>query len=122
MRCAHRNRIVLVGLDGMPYHLIDELAQQGTMPAMKALIDQGIFRQMTSSIPEISSVAWSSIITGTNTLDRFPEIHIVAHRRTSEKFVVQINVLPHDLVLAEVPLSTVPRLEADLAVQFFILK
>lgn len=36
------------------------------MPNIKALIEEGVFRQMASSIPEISSVAWSSIITGVN--------------------------------------------------------
>jgi predicted AlkP superfamily phosphohydrolase/phosphomutase len=36
------------------------------MPNVRALLGEGVFRQMASSIPEISSVAWSSIITGTN--------------------------------------------------------
>lgn len=36
------------------------------MPNTGALIGEGVFRQMESSIPEVSSVAWSSIITGTN--------------------------------------------------------
>jgi predicted AlkP superfamily phosphohydrolase/phosphomutase len=57
---------VIVGLDGMPYRLIRDLAQDGTMPKVRALVDKGVLRQMASSIPEISSVAWSSIITGTN--------------------------------------------------------
>jgi len=60
------DRIVIIGLDGMPYHLIKNLAEGGTMPNMKALIDEGIFKQMASSIPEVSSVAWSSVITGKN--------------------------------------------------------
>ena len=33
---------------------------------MKRIIREGIFKRMASSIPEVSSVAWSSIITGTN--------------------------------------------------------
>jgi len=60
------SRIALIGLDGMPQRLILDLAESGTMPNTKALIDQGTFRQMASSVPEISSVAWSSIITGAN--------------------------------------------------------
>lgn len=50
----------------MPYGLMDEFAHDGTMPNFGTLVDEGIFRQMTSSIPEVSSVAWSSIITGAN--------------------------------------------------------
>ena len=59
-------RIVLIGLDGMPYQLIRDLAENGVMPHTKSLIKSGVFKQMESSIPEISSVAWSSIITGGN--------------------------------------------------------
>jgi predicted AlkP superfamily phosphohydrolase/phosphomutase len=59
-------RTILIGLDGMPYRLIRDLADSGTMPNTKTLIEQGVFRPMASSIPEISSVAWSSIITGAN--------------------------------------------------------
>jgi predicted AlkP superfamily phosphohydrolase/phosphomutase len=59
-------RIVLIGLDGVPYGLIRDLAGSGTMPHMQSLIAQGLFCPLASSIPEISSVAWSSIITGAN--------------------------------------------------------
>ena len=66
-RFRKRNsRLVIIGLDGMPYRLIRNLAEKGTMPNMKRLIEEGVFRQMESSIPEVSSVVWSSIITGTN--------------------------------------------------------
>lgn len=65
MTCDSK-RTVIIGLDGMPYHLIKDLAEVGVMPHTKALIKSGAFRQMESSIPEISSVAWSSIITGGN--------------------------------------------------------
>ena len=33
---------------------------------MKRMVQEGIFKRMASSIPEVSSVAWSSIITGAN--------------------------------------------------------
>jgi len=57
-------RVIIIGLDGVPYHLIHDLAQGGTMPNCHKIIEPGTFRQMGSSLPEISSVAWSSIITG----------------------------------------------------------
>jgi predicted AlkP superfamily phosphohydrolase/phosphomutase len=59
-------RIVLIGLDGVPYGLIRDLAHNSTMPHMGSLIARGLFCPLASSIPEISSVAWSSIITGAN--------------------------------------------------------
>ena len=36
------------------------------MPHFGALAEGGVFTPMESSIPEVSSVAWSSVITGTN--------------------------------------------------------
>jgi predicted AlkP superfamily phosphohydrolase/phosphomutase len=61
-----KNRVIIVGLDGVPYGLIHNLAARNIMPNTKKLIEYGTFRQMESTIPEISSVAWSSIITGRN--------------------------------------------------------
>ena len=60
------NKTIIIGLDGMPYGLIRNVAKNGTMPNLNKIMDQGVLRQMASSIPEISSVAWSSIITGKN--------------------------------------------------------
>jgi predicted AlkP superfamily phosphohydrolase/phosphomutase len=59
-------RTVIIGLDGVPFGMLKELAQSGVMPNTALLIKDGIFKKMNSSIPEISSVAWSSIITGAN--------------------------------------------------------
>ena len=61
-----KRRVVIIGLDGMPFGLIRDLAAEGAMPNTQRLIAEGAFRQMASSIPEISSVAWSSVITGAN--------------------------------------------------------
>ena len=61
-----KNRIIIFGLDGIPYRLIENFSNRGLMPETKKLIEKGVFKQMESSIPEISCVAWSSIITGKN--------------------------------------------------------
>lgn len=60
------SRLVIIGLDGVPFGLLKALADSGVMPNTAAIIQHGVFKQMRSSIPEISSVAWSSIITGEN--------------------------------------------------------
>lgn len=59
-------KTVIIGLDGVPYGMIKDFAENGVMPKTAELINQGIFKKMLSSIPEVSSVAWSSIITGKN--------------------------------------------------------
>jgi len=57
-------RTIIVGLDGVPYRLLKDLAGRGVMPNTAKLIKDGLFRQIESTVPEVSSVAWSSIITG----------------------------------------------------------
>lgn len=57
---------IIIGLDGVPYRLLDDLTKRGIMPNTRTIIEKGMYRQMQSSIPEVSSVAWSSIITGKN--------------------------------------------------------
>lgn len=59
-------RKVIIGLDGVPFRLIKDFTMHRIMPYTKKLVKEGTFRKMKSSIPEISSVSWSSIITGKN--------------------------------------------------------
>ncbi|TES94548.1 MAG: hypothetical protein E3J87_00025 [Candidatus Cloacimonadota bacterium] len=66
LRRGRRKRVVVLGLDGSPYTLVKKLAEDGVMPNLNAIIKEGNFYQMDTTIPEISSVAWSSFITGKN--------------------------------------------------------
>ena len=59
-------RLIIIGLDGVPFGLLKEFAETAVMPNTAELISDGVFKKINSSIPEISSVAWSSIITGEN--------------------------------------------------------
>jgi predicted AlkP superfamily phosphohydrolase/phosphomutase len=72
-------RIIIIGLDGVPFELLRELSETQVMPNTNEIISCGILKSMQSSIPEISSVAWSSIITGKNPAEHgifgFTELH-----------------------------------------------
>ncbi len=57
-------RMVIIGLDGVPYEMIVKLAASGAMPNLKSIIEAGSMVRTRSTIPDISSIAWSSIITG----------------------------------------------------------
>jgi len=61
-----RRKVIILGLDGVPFELLQDLAQSNVMPCVKDLIKNSILKKMNSSLPEISSVAWSSVITGVN--------------------------------------------------------
>ncbi len=58
-------RAVVVGLDGVPYTLLKDLKNRGRIPNMASIFERGYFGQMSVCIPEISSVSWSSFMTGT---------------------------------------------------------
>jgi predicted AlkP superfamily phosphohydrolase/phosphomutase len=61
-----KNKTVIIGIDGVPYGLMKDLSDKDIMSNFKDLRKDGIFTKMKSSIPEVSSVSWSSIITGKN--------------------------------------------------------
>ncbi|MBP7147601.1 MAG: alkaline phosphatase family protein [Acidobacteria bacterium] len=66
MAAKRGGRVCVVGLDGVPVGLLSRLAQSGVMPNMARLIGQGHLHQMKASLPEISSVSWTSFMTGAN--------------------------------------------------------
>lgn len=61
---SEKKRTVIIGIDGVPFSQIKALADKEVMPNMKDLIREGHFSSMRSSIPDVSSVSWSTIITG----------------------------------------------------------
>ena len=60
------NRACVIGLDGVPYGMIVELARRGVMSTMARLMDLGKLHRMKASLPEISAVSWTNFMTGTN--------------------------------------------------------
>jgi predicted AlkP superfamily phosphohydrolase/phosphomutase len=59
-------RVVILGLDGLDHGLTQKLLDEGKLPHLAALRDQGCFKPLGSTLPPISPVAWSSFQTGTN--------------------------------------------------------
>src|SRR5258708_12705843 len=59
-------KLIILGIDGMDPQLLKQFIQQGKMPNFYKLMQQGSFRQLTTSIPPQSPVAWSNLITGMN--------------------------------------------------------
>ncbi len=59
-----RPRVCVIGLDGVPYALLSDLARRGVMPAMGRLIESGRLHRLKASLPEISAVSWTDFMTG----------------------------------------------------------
>ncbi|MBN2541719.1 alkaline phosphatase family protein [bacterium] len=62
----NRNKVVVVSLDGVPYTFLEKMINEEVMPNLKNLLNYGEIRRTHSVIPPISSVAWSSFMTGKN--------------------------------------------------------
>lgn len=59
-------RACVVGLDGVPCSMIRRFIAAGVMPRLGEIAAEGALRDMTVSLPEISSVSWSTFMTGRN--------------------------------------------------------
>ncbi|MCB2213515.1 alkaline phosphatase family protein [bacterium] len=57
--------VMVVSLDGTPFSLIQQRAEQ-TGSIWPRLLEHGTMRRIRSSRPEMSSVAWASYLTGAN--------------------------------------------------------
>jgi predicted AlkP superfamily phosphohydrolase/phosphomutase len=63
---AQSRRVVAIGLDGTPYTFARRMTTDGAMPNLARLLRDGSLVRMSSSHPDVSAVAWSSFMTGTN--------------------------------------------------------
>lgn len=59
-------RFVILGLDGLDCRLTRKYMAEGKLPNLARLAKQGCFKELASTIPPISPVAWSSFQTGSN--------------------------------------------------------
>jgi len=59
-------RVCIIGLDGVPFDLLFKFTVSGVMPGMRKLVEKGHLYRMKASLPEVSSVSWTSFMTGTN--------------------------------------------------------
>lgn len=59
-------RVAVIGLDGVSYKMIKDLSSQGYLPHITALLENGFLCEMESTMPPVSSVAWTTFMTGVN--------------------------------------------------------
>jgi len=61
-----RPRVFLLGLDGTPYSLMQDLFAKGVLKNLAEIAGKGTLCQMSTTIPDVSSVAWTTFMTGVN--------------------------------------------------------
>lgn len=60
------SKVVVIGLDGATFDIIDPLIEQGRLPNLDSIIKGGVRGNLESTIPPLSPVAWTSFMTGKN--------------------------------------------------------
>ena len=60
------NKILLIGLDGGTYRIIDPLIKEGLLPNLKLMMETGSYGILESTIPPVTAPAWASFMTGKN--------------------------------------------------------
>lgn len=61
-----QNRVVVLGIDGVPCSLLNRFTAEGLMPNLARLAKTGTLTDMTASVPEVSSTSWTTFMTGVN--------------------------------------------------------
>lgn len=63
----NNQRCCVIGLDGVPYSLLNDYLREGILPNMQKILSSGFrLHQMDASIPDVSSTSWTSFMTGVN--------------------------------------------------------
>jgi predicted AlkP superfamily phosphohydrolase/phosphomutase len=65
-RISPYRKVLLVGLDGATFDLLDRWMQEGRLPTLERLAREGAAGELKSIVPPLSSVAWASFATGKN--------------------------------------------------------
>jgi predicted AlkP superfamily phosphohydrolase/phosphomutase len=114
-------RVLVVGLDGVPFSLLKALSAEGRLPNWAKLLERGSFKRMNSVHPCVSSVAWATYMTGKNPgkhniygfVDRFPgsmDVFIPTSRDMTEKTLWEIlSQAGKRVVVINVPVTFPPR-------------
>lgn len=61
-----QNKIMIIGIDGATFRIIDPLVRRGELPALERLIEQGTRGILRSTLHPLSPPAWASFMTGMN--------------------------------------------------------
>ncbi len=63
-------KVLMIGLDGATFDLLLPLMEQGFMPTLKKIVDNGVHGDLMSTRNPLTPPAWTSMITG-----RSPHVH-----------------------------------------------
>ena len=114
-------RVVVLGLDGTPHTFLQRMVQEGHMPTFDRITRAAGFTRMNSVYPTVSSVAWSSYMTGVNParhgifgfIDRKPGSYDTtiptSRRMTATTLWETLSQAGKQVIVMNVPVTYPPR-------------
>ena len=76
-------KIILIGLDGASWILLDRFLKENTMPTLKNLVEKGVKAKLISPPPYSSNTSWATLFTGVNAGKHGVPHHIVGGKKES---------------------------------------
>jgi len=132
LRKQKKRKVIFIGIDGVPFSFLQRMMQEGYMPNLCQLVEEGDFREIRSVYPTVSSVAWSSFMTGQNPakhgiygfVDRVPEtlkMFIPTSRNMKAKTLWEIlSDAGKRVIVLNVPVTYPPRRVNGILVSGFL--
>ncbi len=59
-------RVLVIGLDGGEWRVLEPLVAQGRMPNLGRLLERGVRGPLASTVPPVTAPAWATFLTGVN--------------------------------------------------------
>jgi predicted AlkP superfamily phosphohydrolase/phosphomutase len=59
-----KREVLLIGLDGATFDILDPLIEEGALPRLEQLIESGARAILQSTVPALTPPAWTSLMTG----------------------------------------------------------
>ncbi len=61
---SQADRLLILGLDGATWTVLDPMRQRGLMPNLDALLARSAYGTLRSTIPPVTTAAWTTLMTG----------------------------------------------------------
>jgi predicted AlkP superfamily phosphohydrolase/phosphomutase len=125
-------RLLVIGLDGASFNVLDGLIEKGYLPSLAKLIASGARADLETTFPPITAVAWSSFVTGKNPgkhgifefkrrdLDRGRELAVNASFRRGPAIWDLLCEAGKRVIVHNFPCTYPPRIDNGLMISDFM--
>lgn len=114
-------KLLIIGIDGANFNLINAWVATGDLPNIKKLVQLGVHGDLTSTIPPVTAPAWTSFMTGKNPgkhnlynfIEAQPDSYSIRYTNTrtrlSDTIWRALNKAGHRVGVINVPMTFPPE-------------